>query len=198
MKRIALIIIVLIAQLQTFAQNLNFLPKPDEFSKEFIRLLDSTRAAEFNQSYSTRKDSCASLACKHHNTYLYSLVEGKAKDPLVGGHTEEKILLGNEYTGKDTLLYDFINRCDYYCGKGNFYALGECFWAGYTTYPEYKKMTSEQLARRAFNGFMKSKPHREILITKNYTDVGIDFTIDPDLKRFYITVVVGYNKKAKK
>lgn len=196
MKRIALIIIVLIAQLQTFAQNLNFLPKPDEFSKEFIRLLDSTRAATFNKSYSTRIDSCASLACNHHNRYLASLVKGKEKNPIVYGHTEEKVLLGYEYTGKDTILYDFINRCEYYCGK-DFYALGECFWAGYTTYYEYKNMTSEQLARRSFNGFMKSKDHHDILITDRYTDVGINFMIDDESKRFYITVVVGYNKKAK-
>ena len=89
-------------------------------------------------------------------------------------------------------------RCDYYCGTGNFYPLGECVWGGYTDHPKYKNMDAKQLARASYDKFMAStNGHREILLIQSYTDCGIDLFVDPEFKSFKVTFIVGRTKKAK-
>lgn len=215
-----LTIILLFSVSLSFGQNLNSRFNNEDFSKEFIRLVDSTRKSLYNKrevsylnpkwkdkkyrnskkaikwiseyyEYNTNIDSNASSACEHHNKYMYNLVLNIDKDPIVIGHTEETNgMAGYTYNGTDTLLYSSIDRCKYYGDV--FKPYGECVWAGYTTYHKYKNMTSVELARATYNKFMESKiGHREILISPAYTDCGISLTIDPENKRFYVTYITG-------
>lgn len=210
--RILLIISFLIACISSQAQNPNFKPTNDEFSKEFVRLVDSARTSIYGVrtrdifDRSTRKwikletpfndgiDSAASLACLHNNKFFYNLVANQELDPIIIGHVNRNGIHGTSYTGTDTILYDWKARCSYYCGD-SFYVYGECVWAGYTDHPKYKNMNSADLARAAFNIFMQSKEgHKEILMSDSHTDMGINLMIDPESKRFYITVVTGIKK----
>jgi hypothetical protein len=215
MKKVIAIAFFAIFSTTSFSQNLQFQPTNEEFSKEFLRLVDSARTAEygvrsvdhFDKSqkkwiviktpFENTIDSAASLACAHNNRYFYNLVANTHMDPLTIGHVNTPENNGFEYTGSDTLLRSFVNRCKYYAGE-SFFVYGECVWGGYTTHPKYKNLTSFELARYAFNIFMTSKEgHREILMSDSHTVLGIDLMIDPELKRFYITVVTGSIKKAK-
>ena len=224
MKRIT--IILLLTSTLGFSQNLEFKPTNDDFSTEFIRLVNSTRtsmygtrtkthmnpqwkSAKYRKSrkavkwitnsyeFNTQIDSNASSACEHHNRYMYYLVIGEDYNPIVIDHTENIVALGYKYKGSDTLLYDWKDRCDYYCGVDNFSTHGECIWGGHTDHSRFKDMTSTELARETYNRFMNSKKgHRDILINDGYTDCGIRLTIDPEFKCFRITFVTG-TKKAK-
>lgn len=225
MKNLILIILISISSIG-FSQNLDFKPTNDEFCKEFIRLVDSTRTAmhgerkvtylnpEWSSSkyrkskkaikwvtdsyeFNTQIDSNASKACEHHNKFLYYLVVGEDGSPIVNGHVESNIIAGYTYKGNDTILKNSHDRCDYYCGN-TFETFGECVWGGYTDHSAYINMSSIELARRAYDEFMAStKGHREILINEVYTDCGINLYIDPEYKTFKITFVIGHTKKAK-
>jgi hypothetical protein len=206
-------ILILISTLG-FSQNPDFKPTNKEFSIEFMRLVDSTRASihgtheittldpeskewvTLYPEYNTKLDSSAVRACEHHNSYLYQVVKGEDRKPIILGHTEGETLLGFKYKGNAPLLNNHQDRCNYY---GNtFRAKGECVWGGYTTHSAYRDMNSIDLAKEAFRVFMNSKVgHREILINEHYTEAGIKLTIDPENKRFYIAYITGYTKKAK-
>lgn len=194
------------------SQNNNFKPTNDEFAMEFLRLVDSARTAQHGARVrgkfdkSTKKwikvitpfentiDSAASLACAHNNRYFYNLVANQHMDPLIIGHANKAEIHGHKYTGTDTLLRTFDDRCKYYTDS-SFFVYGECVWGGYTTHPKYKNLNSIELARYAFNVFMESKEgHREILMATAHTTLGINLMIDPEWKRFYITLVTGTRK----
>lgn len=214
MKKI--ITLLLIAFSSTiFSQNYEFKPKNEEFSKEFLRLVDSARTVQYGarirgeyDNFSKKNvqvktpfentlDSSASLACAHNNRYFYNLVANQYMDPLIIGHINVPETSNKKYTGTDPLLRNFVDRCNYYAGD-SFFVYGECVWGGYTTHPNYKNLNSLELARYAFNIFMESKEgHREILMASAHTKLGIDMMIDPERKRFYVTVVTGSIKKAK-
>lgn len=215
MKKIIAIAFFAIFSTTSFSQNLQFQPTSEEFSKEFLRLVDSARTAQHGSRvrgeydmnlkkivrvktpFENTIDSAASLACAHNNRYFYNLVANQHMDPIIIGHTNEPETHGRTYTGSDTLLHSFVDRCKYYAGE-SFFVYGECVWGGYTTHSKYKNSTSLELARYAFNIFMTSKKgHREILMSDSHTTLGIDLMVDPELKRFYITVVTGSIKKAK-
>lgn len=215
MKKIIAIAFFAIFSSTAFSQNYDFKPTNEEFSKEFLRLVDSARTAQhgarvrggFDKTlkknvqvktpFENTIDSAASLACAHNNRYFYNLVANQHMDPLIIGHANKPEIHGHKYTGTDTLLRTFDDRCKYYADS-SFFVYGECVWGGYTTHPKYKKLNSIELARYAFNIFMESKEgHREILMATAHTTLGIDLMIDPEWKRFYITIVTGSIKKAK-
>jgi len=219
-------IIFLLLSTLGFSQNLDFKPTNDEFCKEFIRLIDSTRTSMYGQQtftyinpdwssskyrkskgavkwitqvseFNTQIDSNASKACEHHNRFLYYLVIGEDDNPSVNGHVEDSIIAGYKYKGTDTLLNNSHDRCNYYCGD-LFKSFGECVWGSNTKCDLIKDMNSIELARAAYNTFMAStKGHRDILINKVYTDCGINLYVDPEYKSFRITFVIGQTKKAK-
>ena len=214
MKNLISIFLIIFSNV-SFSQNYKFKPTNNEFSKEFLRLVDSARTAEHRAriqdkyDMSTKKwikiktpfnntiDSAASLACAHNNRYFYNLVANQPSAPIIIGHTNTLEKQGYYYTGPDTLLSTFVDRCRYYTDS-LFFAYGECAWGGYTTHPKYRNLNSIELARYAFTVFMESKEgHREILMSNMHTTLGIDFIIDPEWKRFYITVITGDIKKAK-
>jgi hypothetical protein len=216
MKKIISISIFIIFSINvSISQNLKFQPNNEEFSREFLRLVDSARTAEYGVRLvdhfdkSQKKwiviktpfeniiDSAASLACAHNNRHFYNFVAHQHMDPLIIGHINRPEIDGKAYTGSDTILRSFVDRCKYYTGE-SFFVYGECVWGGYTTYVKYKNLNSAELAKHAFDIFMKSKEgHREILLNTSHTALGIDLMIDPEFKRFYITVVTGNIKKAK-
>ena len=221
-----LAIILLFTSTLGFSQNLYFKPTNDEFSKEFIRLVDSTRASihgkrkvtyinpEWSSSkyrkskgaiqwmtneyeFNTAIDSNVSKACEHHNKYMYYLVIGEDLNPKVNCHSEDSIACGYKYKGKDTLIGSFVDRCNYYCGVGVFNAIGEAVWGSSTAVPSLKNMTSIELARAAYDRFMNStKGHKDILINEAYTHCGINLYVDPEFKTFSITFVTGKIEKA--
>jgi len=208
MKKLIFILVVITIGQSTYSQTTTFLPKSDEFSKEFVRLVDSARSAEFglqvtntyntvsrkwgniSHPFNTQIDSAASLACAYHNNYMFSLVKGLARIDLILTHTEKSKIDKYQYSGTDTLLYSFIDRCNYFCGK-KFITYGECIWGAYTEYKDCKNITSQGLARLAFIGFMKSKDHHEILMNRGYTNIGINLMVDSASGKFWITVVTG-------
>lgn len=215
MKKIIAIAFFAIFSSTAFSQNYDFKPTNEEFSKEFLRLVDSARTSiygvrtrdTFDKSskkwikvktpFENTIDSAASLACAHNNRYYYNLVANQHMDPLIIGHVNAPETNGKKYSGTDTLLRTFVDRCNYYADS-SFFVYGECVWGGYTTHPKYKKLNSIELARYAFNIFIESKEgHREILMATSHTTLGINLMIDPEWKRFYITVVTGSIKKAK-
>ena len=208
MKKLIFILVAITLSQPAYSQTTTFLPKSSEFSKEFVRLVDSARAAEFglqvtntynkvsrkwvniSHPFNTQIDSAASLACAYHNNYMFSLVKGLARIDLILTHTEKSKIDKYPYTGTDTLLYSFIDRCNYFCGA-EFNTYGECIWGGYTEYKDCKNITSQGLARLAFIGFMKSKGHHEILMGREYTNIGINLMVDSASGKFWITLVTG-------
>lgn len=212
MKKVAILLIYLILSNVSFSQNREFKPLNAEFAKEFVRLIDSARTSIYSvrsedafiiesrswvkikTPFANTIDSLASLACFHNNRYFYSLVANQPLTPIIIGHENKSELYDILYSGSDTLLNSFVDRCNYYTDS-LFTPYGECVWAGYTTSPKYKNLSSCELAREAFNIFMKSKEgHREILLYPLHTDIGINLMIDSEQKRFYITVVTGKKK----
>jgi hypothetical protein len=143
--------------------------------------------------YNTKLDSVASLACEHHNQYLYNMVKGEKRKPIFLGHTEDSIMFGLKYKGNKPLLNNYSDRFDYYNdGASEFKVKGECCWGGYTTHSEYRELNSKQLARLSFNTFLNSKTgHRDIILNEYYNSIGVKLTIDENCKRWYVTVMTG-------
>ena len=208
MKKLICILIIFTLSQISYSQNTTFLPKSNEFSKEFVRLIDSARAAEFglqvtntynkvsrkwgniSHPFDTQIDSAASLACAYHNNYMFSLVKGLARIDLILTHTEKSKIDKYQYTGTDTLLYSMIERCNYFCGT-KFITYGECIWGAYTEYKDCKNITSQGLARLFFSLCMKSKDHHEIVMNRGYTSIGINLMVDSASGKFWITLVTG-------
>jgi hypothetical protein len=212
MKKVAILLVLLVLAAKAFSQTREFKPINNEFAKEFARLVDSTRESLYTirsedlfnveskswvkvkTPFANNIDSLASLACFHNNRYFYKLVANQPLTPIIIGHENKIELHDMKYSGSDTLLNSFVDRCNYYTDS-LFTPYGECVWAGYTTSPKYRNLSSCELAREAFNIFMKSKEgHREILLYPLHTDFGINLMIDSEQKRFYITVVTGKKK----
>ena len=208
MKKLIFILVAITLSQPAYSQTTTFLPKSGEFSKEFVRLIDSARAAEFglqvtntynkvsrkwvniSHPFNTQIDSAASLACAYHNNYMFSLVKGLARIDLILTHTEKSKIDKYPYTGTDTLLYSFIDRCNYFCGT-EFNTYGECIWGGYTFHKGFTNITSQGLAKVAFDAFMKSKGHHEILMGRVYTSIGINLMVDSASGKWWITLVTG-------
>ena len=196
MKKILIIILGVASQLAAQGisiKNLNFLPKQDEFAKEFIRLLDSTRRTQDKNPKSINFDQGAYKSCVHHNKYQYELVKNTKDNSLLITHEESRTVLDLFYQGNDSLFKDFLVRTLYF-SNNSFFPYGECLWGGYTSHKLYKNLNSIELAKTAFNQFMNSKKgHREALVDTRYNAVGVSLWTDAESTRFYVAVITGKN-----
>ena len=190
----------------------NFKLNPEEFYKEFVKLLDSVRNAKLVEKwfvYHTKLDSLGSLACKHHNKYMMNMTS-KNWDDVFLSHTEKKVGYETKehtnwttnvitttidtfvYKSNDTLIDSFSKRCEYY-SKGQFSTYGECCTGGYLTI-QMDNYSNKDFAKMILKNFKKSKPHWDILTMYEYTDIAINLMTDKYNTKYWITINVGRNK----
>jgi len=197
-----------------------YAPNPKEFYKEFIRILDSAKNLTYTERllvneklivnrwfiFKTYFDTMGSLACQHHNKYMFDMAkhkihflshEEKNNYPIIYGSkiSDEDFNLVSlidtvKYSGNDSLIDNFSDRALYY-SKNTFASIGECCLNDKIPRIDF---TDKELAYYVFNEFKKSKLYYSILINDAYSSIAMDLLTDELTNRFWVTINVGYSK----
>ena len=126
----------------------------------------------------------ASLACKHHNEYLFNMSwvnkMPNQKKVFISHHEVQKDIQkdkdGNvtifEYTGKNQLISNFTDRVRYYNTNNDFVPLGEVINI------EGTRPSNSIQAEKILKGFLDSPAHKEILENPDCEFIAIDIKIE--------------------
>jgi hypothetical protein len=195
-------------------------PKQTEFYNDFIYLIDSVKNEIYSKiklqneklivkrwfSFKTTYDTLGSLACEHHNKYLFNISKNNT---LITTHKENKYhyiiydkifsfedldvksLIDTVCITNDTLIDNFSDRALYF-SKNNFSSIGECCYSGKISFKKYR---TKDFANVLFNEFKKNKFYWNILIDDSYNSMAIHLFIDKETNRFWVTINVGFNKR---
>jgi hypothetical protein len=197
-----------------------YAPNPNEFYKEFIRILDSAKNFTYSErllvkenlivnrwfNFKTYFDTMGSLACRHHNKYMFEMAKHKIHFLSHEEKNNHPIIYGSKineddfnlitlidtviYSGKDSLIDNFSDRALYY-SKNTFASIGECCFNDKIPRIDF---TDKDLAYYVFKEFKKSKLYWNILMNDTYSSIAIDLLSDPLTNRFWVTINVGFSK----
>ena len=192
MKIINLILISLITINSYSQQSLN----TDSVEIYFLKYLNEYRKTLYGDSVVEVKINYnASLACKHHNDYLFDMLwvdKTPNLDNLLLSHreTSDTVLNGMKYkyVGNDTIIPNFKNRITFYNTNKDFVPKGEVITGG--CYPSDKFNTDEMLAKKFFINFMNSPSHKKILSMSNYNFLALDCKVEFNRNCLKTSVVV--------
>lgn len=131
----------------------------------------------------------ASLACKHHNEYLFNMVwinkvPNQKKVFLSHGESQKSTTNDGaifEYKGKAQLIPNFADRIRYYNTNKDFGPVGEVI------YVDGVRPSNVIQAEKTLKGFLDSPAHKEILENPDYEYIAIDIKVQGS---FVSTVIV--------
>jgi hypothetical protein len=193
--------------------NINY-PNQSEFYTEFTYLIDSVKNEIYSKiklqneklivkrwfSFKTTYDTLGSLACEHHNKYLFNISKNNT---LITTHKENKYhyiiydkifsfedldvksLIDTVCITNDTLIDNFSDRALYF-SKNNFSAIGECCYSGKISFKKYR---TKDFANVLLNEFKKNKFYWNILIDDSYNSMAIHLFIDKATQNIIISKI---------
>jgi hypothetical protein len=202
MKIINLILISLITINSYSQQSLN----TDSVEIYFLKYLNEYRKTLYGDSVVEVKiNHNASLACKHHNNYLFDMLcvdkipshnvlllsHGESADVIIEIKNKNGNVIGYmkyKYVGNNTLIPNYADRITFYNTNKDFGPHGEVITGGY--YPPDKFNTDEMLAKKFFENFMGSQEHKETLSMYNYNFLALDCKVEINGNYLKTSIVV--------
>lgn len=173
--------------------------------QEIALLLDSIREYMYEKKVlKTNINSVGNKGVQHHNRYMRDFVNPNNPNTIYVGHNEIKKGVKCYYIGKDTLIYDWADRMDFFA-KDSMGILSEVCSGGSLLLISKKGLTPKEIAKKIIYGFHHSKEHWEILTYFGYTEIAADFEIRKNSENeysYWFTLVTGYkiiiNKRIEK
>ena len=147
----------------------------------------------------------ASLACEHHNNYLFDMVWINKPQNQDKSFKQEKYFISHgepqksttsdgstfEYKGKTQLIPNFADRIRYYNTNKDFGPIGEVINSGGV------RPSNEVQAKKVLESFLNSPPHKKILENKNYKYIAIDVMIKGSMVSTVVVTGTGPNEGLK-
>lgn len=164
----------------------------------FLEYLNDHRKLLYGDSVVTLTiNKNASLACEHHNKYLFDMVWINKPSNQNKSFTQERYFISHgelqkstlsdgsifEYKGKTQLISNFADRIRYYNTNKDFGPIGEVINNGGI------RPSNEIQAKKVLEAFLNSPPHKKILEKKDYKYIAIDVMTDG--RMVYTVVVTG-------
>lgn len=155
----------------------------EEFYKELIKLIDSSRNVMYKEKwyiysikdgkrwfdFETSYDTLGSISCYLNNLYRKKL--------MFNEKIEERFVFNQNERSK-------------ICSNGQFNSVGECFVSGGLV---FSKIKPKEFSKIIFDELRKSKNDWEVLMWYGYVDMGIDLMVD-ESGLYWVTINVGYKK----
>lgn len=173
--------------------------------QEIALLLDSIREYMYEKKVlKTNINVTGNKGVQHHNRYLRDFVNPNNRNTTYVSHNEIKKGIKSHYIGKDTLIYDWADRMEFFA-KDSMGILSEVCSGGSLSLISTKGLTPKEIAKKIIYGFHHSKEHWDILTYFGYTEIAADFETRKNSDNeysFWFTLVTGYkiitNKRIEK